>query len=50
MPSELVGIARPVNPGPYKITATAWGIAAAKPVEITLAEGEKKTADLKLGK
>lgn len=50
MPNELVGIPRPVNPGPYRITATAWGIAAATPVEITLAEGEKKSAELKLGK
>lgn len=50
MPSELVGIPRPVNPGPYKITATGWGIAAAKPVELTIAEGETKTADVKLGK
>lgn len=50
MPIELVGIPRPVNPGRYEITATAWGIAAAKPITITVAESEKKTADVNLGR
>lgn len=50
MPNELVGIPRPVNPGRYEITATAWGIGAASPVTLTIAEGENKTADVKLGR
>ncbi len=49
MPNELIGISRHVNPGSYEITATAWGIAAAKPVRFDLAEGEQHVADVKLG-
>ncbi len=49
MPNELVGIARPVNPGKYKVSAEASGTKAA-PQEIDLAEGANKTVDLKLGK
>ncbi|MCA9584882.1 MAG: PEGA domain-containing protein [Myxococcales bacterium] len=48
MPNELVGIARPVNPGKYRITATASGFSAA-PVEVDLAEGASRTVDVKLG-
>ncbi|HEY8080130.1 MAG TPA: hypothetical protein VIF62_38630, partial [Labilithrix sp.] len=49
MPTELIGIARPVNPGTYKVTATAAGMKAA-PVDVTLAEGEAKSVDVKLTK
>lgn len=49
IPNELIGIARPVNPGKYKISAEASGTKAA-PQEIDLAEGANKTVDLKLGK
>jgi hypothetical protein len=47
MPNELVGIARPVNPGTYKVSASATGYKAA-PVDVQLAEGEAKTVDMKL--
>lgn len=49
MPNELVGIARPVNPGKYKVSAEASGMKAS-PQEIDLAEGANKSVDLKLGK
>ena len=49
MPNELVGIARPVNPGKYKISAQASGQTAA-PVEVDVAEGATKAVDLRLGK
>jgi hypothetical protein len=48
MPNELVGIARPVNPGKYRITATASGFSAT-PVDVDLAEGASRTVDVKLG-
>jgi hypothetical protein len=48
MPTELVGIARPVNPGAYSITAAAAGYRTAGPVAVQLAEGGEKTIDLKL--
>jgi hypothetical protein len=49
MPNELVGIARPVNPGKYKLSAEASGMRAA-PQEVELAEGANKTIDLTLKK
>lgn len=49
MPNELVGIARPVNPGKYTISAEASGKKAA-PQEIELVEGANKAVDLRLGK
>ena len=49
MPNELVGIARPVNPGKYKVSAEASGMKAA-PQEVDLAEGANKTIDLTLKK
>jgi hypothetical protein len=49
MPIELVGIARPVNPGTYKVTATASGYKSA-PVDVTLGEGDAKSVDIKLTK
>jgi hypothetical protein len=49
MMPELIGIARPVNPGKYKISAEASGTKAA-PVEIEVAEGASKSVDLRIGK
>jgi hypothetical protein len=49
MPNELIGIARPVNPGTYKVSATASGHKAA-PVDVQLGEGDAKSVDLKLTK
>jgi hypothetical protein len=50
LPNEVIGIARPVNPGSYRITATAWGIPPSKPVDITLAERENRAVDVHLGR
>ncbi len=47
MPNELLGIARPVNPGTYKVTATASGYKSS-PVDVQLAEGDAKSVDMKL--
>lgn len=49
MPNELVGIARPVNPGKYKVSAEASGMKA-PPQEIEVAEGAQKSIDLVLKK
>lgn len=49
MPNELVGIARPVNPGKYKVSAEASGMKAA-PQEVDIVEGATKTIDLTLKK
>lgn len=49
MPNELVGIARPMNPGTYTITATATGYKTAN-VDVVLKEGEQKPADVALKK
>jgi hypothetical protein len=48
MPNDLVGIARPVNPGKYKVSAEAGGQKAAQ--EIDLVEGANKSIDLTLKK
>jgi hypothetical protein len=48
--NEVIGIARPVNPGPYRITATAWGIPPAKELNVTLAEKDARTVEVKLGR
>jgi len=50
VPNEVIGIARPVNPGPYRITATAWGIPPSKEVNVTLAEKDARTVEVKLGR
>jgi hypothetical protein len=50
IPPEVIGIARPVNPGTYRITATAWGIPPARPVDVTLAEKDARTVEVKLGR
>ena len=50
VPNEVIGIARPVNPGAYRITATAWGIPPSKEVSVTLAEKDERTVEVKLGR
>ena len=50
LPSEVIGIARPLNPGTYQITATAWGIPPAKPVHVTLSERDVRTIEVILGR
>lgn len=50
LPPEVIGIARPLNPGTYQITATAWGIAAARPVQVTLGERDARTVEVVLGR
>jgi len=48
MPAELIGIARPVNPGPYRLSATANGYATKAPVEFALNEKEGAVKELVL--
>ncbi len=48
--NEVIGIARPVNPGVYRITATAWGIPPSKEVSVTLAEKDTRSVVVKLGR
>ncbi len=48
MPAELVGIARPVNPGTYTLTATADGWATPAPVTVDVTEAEQKEVELTL--
>lgn len=50
LPNEVLGIARPVNPGLYRLSATAWGIAPARPIDVQLDEGEAKVVELELGR
>lgn len=50
MPVEAIGIARPINPGAYKITATATGFGTKAPTEIDVKEKDAKTVDLTLEK
>lgn len=50
MPSELVGIARPLNPGTYRFSAQATGLATASSVDVPLAEKEQKSIELVLVK
>lgn len=49
MPNELVGIARPINPGTYRVTATASGYKPAS-TEVQLGESASKSAELTLSK
>lgn len=48
MPNELIGIARPVNPGAYRLSATANGYATKAPVDLDLKEKESKSVELVL--
>lgn len=47
--SEIVGIARPMNPGTYRVTATAKA-ATARPITVTLDEGSARVIELQLGR
>lgn len=48
MPPELVGIPRPLNPGLYRISATARGHATTTSIDVPLAEKEQKSVELVL--
>ncbi len=48
MPVEAVNIARPVNPGKYKLSAAATGYGTAKPEEIDIQEKDQKSIELTL--
>lgn len=48
LPNEVIGIARPVNPGTYRLTARANGWATANVVTVDLPEKEQKNVDLVL--
>ncbi|CAN5827139.1 hypothetical protein BH11MYX4_BH11MYX4_55990 [soil metagenome] len=48
MPIELLGIARPLNPGTYRFTAQAAGWATAAYVDVPLGEKEQKSQELVL--
>ena len=48
MPVELVGIARPVNPGPYKLSAYATGYGTPVPTSLDVGESEQKNVELVL--
>ena len=48
MPAELVGIARPVNPGPYRILATATGWATPQAATTEVADKDAKDVELTL--
>ncbi len=49
IPSELLGIARPVNPGKYKVTVWAAGYKEASET-VDVGEGTPKAVELKLSK
>ena len=48
LPPELVGVARPVNPGSYKVSAYANGYAQAQPEEATVKERDASTVNVTL--
>jgi hypothetical protein len=48
--NEVIGIARPVNPGAYRITATAWGIPPSREVTVTLGEKDARSVEVRLGR
>lgn len=48
MPVELLGIARPLNPGVYRFSAQAQGYATEKPIDVPLGEKEQKSIELTL--
>ena len=48
MPNELLGIARPLNPGTYRFSAQGQGWATAQSVDVPLAEKENKSVELTL--
>ena len=48
MPNELLGIARPLNPGTYRFSAQAVGWSTAAPIDVPLGEKEQKSVELTL--
>jgi len=48
LPVELVGVARPVNPGAYKVSAYANGFTQAQPDEANLKERDQSTVNITL--
>ncbi len=48
VPNELLGIARPVNPGTYKLTAAATGWSTPGPTEVELRDRDQKPVELTL--
>lgn len=50
MPTEMVGIARPINPGTYKITASAKDYGTKDPALLEIKEKDAKSIDLTLEK
>ncbi|MDB4945677.1 MAG: hypothetical protein JWP97_5211 [Labilithrix sp.] len=48
MPTELVNIARPLNPGVYRFSAQATGLATERSIDVPLAEKEQKSIELVL--
>jgi hypothetical protein len=49
MPSELLSIARPVNPGTYRLNAAAQGYRlSTAPIDVVVAEREQKSQELAL--
>lgn len=48
MPVELLGIARPLNPGVYRFSAQAQGYATEKAIDVPLGEKEQKSIELTL--
>ena len=48
MPVELLGIARPLNPGTYRFSAQAVGYATTAPIDVPLGEKEHKSVELTL--
>jgi hypothetical protein len=49
LPNEVIGLARPVNPGNYKITVWAAGYREAS-ADVEVGEASARVADLKLSK
>ncbi len=46
VPNELLGIARPLNPGTYRFTAQAVGWSTPQHIDVPLAEKEQKSVEL----
>lgn len=48
MPNELLGLARPVNPGTYRVLVSATGYGMAQPFLVEVAEKESKATEIVL--
>jgi hypothetical protein len=48
MPAELVGIARPINPGSYRVAATANGYSTTAPLALDITDKETRSIELTL--